>query len=161
MLSECRASVRTQHLLPLEHLVEIDQYRSGPGFMINKLASFAEGEWLLPLGDDDLLDPEYIAFLEPFTEKADVVYPWCRVSGSWWSPNRLYSKGVLKHENFIPATALIRKSLWEKLGGYNIRHKYEDWDFWLRAEAEGARFVCVPEVLWTYRQHGANLFNKI
>lgn len=129
--------------------------------MDNRLASYAKGEWLLPLGDDDLLDPDYLTTLWPYTENADIVYPWCRVSGSSWNPNRLYRKGALYHQNFIPATALIRKSLWDKLGGYNLKHRFEDWDFWLRAEAEGARFVCVPEVLWTYRQHGANLFNNV
>src|SRR4051812_6555657 len=113
MLSECRASVRKQHLLPLEHLVELDEYRSGPAFIINKLSFQATGEWLLPIGDDDLLDPEFLNVLWPHTADADVVYGWCRVTGSSWSPNRLYRKGALaRGDNFIPATALIRKTLW-------------------------------------------------
>lgn len=160
-LVECRASVAAQTLSPLEHLVELDEFRSGPGFISNRVVSKASGKWLVPLGDDDLLDPDFLSMLWPHTANADVVYCWCRVDGSPWCPNRLYRKGTLRDGNYIPATALIRKSLWEKLGGYNVKHKYEDWDFWLRAENEGARFVCVPEVLWTYRQHGGNLFNKI
>lgn len=161
MLSECRASIRSQNVLPLEHLVEIDQYRSGPSFIVNRLASFAKGDWVLPFADDDLLDPDFLSTLSPHMESADIVYGWCRVEGSRWSPNRLYRPGTLKHGNYIPATALIRKSLWDHLNGYRFFKGKEDWDLWLRAEAEGARFVCVPEVIWTYRQHGANLFNDV
>lgn len=157
-MQECLRSVQR----PLEHLVELDEFRSGPAFIINKLSFKAQGEWLLPLGDDDLLDPDFFDVLWPHTSGADVVYGWCRVTGASWSPNRLYRQGALaRGDNFIPATALIRRSLWEKLGGYDLKVKFEDFDFWKRAEAEGARFVCVPEIVWTYRQHGGNLFNPV
>lgn len=153
--------MQQQTLPPLEHLVERDELRSGPAFMDNRIASRAQGEWLVPMGDDDLLDEDFLETLWPHAAHADVVYGWCRVTGSSWSPNRLYRKGALRHGNYIPATALIRKTLWDDLGGYNLKHRFEDWDFWLRAEACGARFVCVPEVVWTYRQHGGNLFNRM
>lgn len=158
MLAECRASVTAQ-TVPVEHLVEVDVDGCGPQRIRNRLATVAQAEWLLPLDDDDLLDPECVEVLLERCADADVVYPWCRVDGrdDFFIVNKLFHPGSLFVQNYIPVTALIRSSFFRMLGGYRDV-ELEDHDLWQRAYLHGGRFVCVPEVLWTYRFLGQNTY---
>lgn len=150
LLDECRRSVAAQ-TVSCEHVFGIDVDREGPGIVRNRLAESTDADWLLPVDDDDLLDPTYVERLLPHLDGADVVYPWCRVEGKPdWTPNRLYRPETLLRGNSIPVTALIRRSLWVELGGWRAV-EFEDYDLWRRALGVGARFRCVPEVLWSYR----------
>ena len=57
-------------------------------------------------------------------------------------------------ENLVTATAMIRKSVHEAVGGYDESNRggLEDWDFWLRAAAKGYWGVTVAEVFDWYRR---------
>jgi hypothetical protein len=56
----------------------------------------------------------------------------------------------------LPMTCLIRRALWNDLGGYdNITHA--DSDLWYRAVRGGAQVVYVPEPLFHYRFHAGNI----
>jgi hypothetical protein len=150
LLEECEASVSAQ-TVPCQHLVGVDELREGPGPVRNKLAAGTDATWLLPLDDDDLIDPDYLETLLPHLDGADVVYPWCRVEGlDEWCPNRLLRPDPLLTFNYIPVTTLVRAEVWAEVGGMR-NEPYEDWRFWQRCIGVGARFVCVDEVLWTYR----------
>jgi len=149
LLEECKASVRAQ-TVPVQHLIAVDEDREGPSVIRNRLAEQTDAEWLLPLDDDDLLDPEAVHLLLSAAGGSDVVYPWCRVTGSSWSPNRLFTAKTLESHNYIPVTALIRRSLWEKVK-WRVAPHSEDWIFWRDCVKAGAKFTCIPEVLWTYR----------
>jgi glycosyltransferase involved in cell wall biosynthesis len=150
LLEECEASVRAQ-TVPCVHLVGVDAAREGPGVVRNRLAEGTDADWLLPLDDDDLLDPDYLETLLPHLADADVVYPWCRVEGKDdWTPNRLFRADPLLSFNYIPVTALVRAELWAEVGGWRDE-PVEDWRFWQRCLGAGARFKCVDEVLWSYR----------
>jgi GT2 family glycosyltransferase len=155
MLAECVRSVSTQSLLPSAHLVHVDHARVGEADGINRLARASSAAWFAVLADDDLVDATHLETLASRIDDADIVYTWCRVTGRNWNPNALFDAERLRRQNYIPATALIRASLWHRLGGYRNCHG-EDWDFWLRALDAGARFVCIPEVTWTYRFHDSN-----
>jgi len=98
-----------------------------------------------------------VEILLSHSEDADVVYPFCRMDGADWCPNRLFNEKRLFRRNFIPVTALIRKDFFQMVGGYR-KVPLEDWDLWQRFYLHGARFKCVPEVLWTYSFHGDNTF---
>ena len=157
MLAECLASVARQTRKPTEHLVGIDHRRRGAASTLNRLAASTECAWLAVVSDDDLLDARHLEVLMAAAADADVVYPYCRVTGRGdWCPNRAFAADALREANYIPATALIRRSLWERLGGWRAVPSNEDHDFWLRAVAAAATFKCVPEVTWTYRFHGGN-----
>jgi glycosyltransferase involved in cell wall biosynthesis len=158
LLSECRASVTAQ-TVPVEHLVMEDADRVGPQTIRNRLSMRSESEWLLPLDDDDLLDPDCVETLLAHAGGADIVYPFCRVEGrdDFYVVNKLWCERSLFLQPFIPITALVRRDLFVMLGGYrNV--PLEDYDFYKRAALHGARFVCVPEVLWSYRFLGQNTF---
>ena len=157
LLEECEAAVAAQTVPVLEHLVEVDEEQAGPSQIRNRLADKANGEWLLPVDDDDLLDRDYMQVLAPhLTADVDIVYSWCRVDGlPDWTPNRLFTDHLLLKGNFIPVTACVRKSLWVEVGGWpeppERLQPGEDWMFWQRCLGAGAVFRLVPEVLWTYR----------
>ena len=64
--------------------------------------------------------------------------------------------------NYIDAQAMLRRSTWERLGGYRtddtLVFGWEDWDLWLRVAADGGHGVHVPQMLGRYRtQHGSML----
>ena len=187
LLAEAVASVNAQSLRPVAHLIGVDHEEMGIGGTLNRLASSADADWLARLDDDDLIDPSHLETLAARTNEADILYSWCRIvprstngseppypsviGRSGWTPNQTFDPERLHASNYIPATALIRKSLWHELGGWQ-RAGYgvagspasaegtEDWDFWLRALEAGARFLCIPTVTWSYRYHGGNLWLK-
>lgn len=147
-MRECEASVTAQTCDDWEHLVAMDDGRDGCAITMNHLARRAEGEWLLPLADDDLLLPGALELLLDYANGADVVYAPPLVSGNedrWW---------FFQSPPAIPSFALIRADLWRELGGYDeTRIREEDRDLWTRALEHGARFVRVDEPCWVYRQH--------
>lgn len=109
---------------------------------------------MLFLDDDDLLDPDAVETVLGYSEGADVVYPWCRVTGNdSWTPNRLFRPdALLRAKGFIPVTALVRRDAFVAVGGFREDLQVmEDQDLWRRLLAHGAKFVCCPEVVWTYR----------
>lgn len=118
---------------------------------MNLLAAEARGEWLLPLADDDLLLPRCLEALLARSEGADVVYARPLV---WGQPQEPFW-GI---PPVIPSFALILKSLWRRLGGYDTEWvREEDRRLWIRALASGAKFVRVDDQpTWVYRFHGGN-----
>lgn len=87
-----------------------------------------------------------------------MIYPWVRMLGRTdsWVPNKLFCESSLYRGPYIPVTALISRRMFEIVGGYrNVQ--MEDHDMWVRMLQHGARFKCVPQVLWSYR-FGANQF---
>jgi len=158
MLAECMESVRNQTWTPKAHLVGIDYERIGGPKTLNKLISAADTEWIAPLADDDLLYPNYIEELVHNAGDADMVYPWCEVTGTrnGWNPNATLDIERLKQSNYIPATVLLRRSAWEQLGGYP-EVVCEDHAMWVKMIDAGMQIKCVPKILWQYRFHGRNI----
>lgn len=148
MLEEAKASVRAQ-IVPHEHLVDVDRGRDGCAATVNRLARQARYEWLFVLADDDLMLPSCLYWhMQAATLGADVVYAPPLVWGA-------AEAGYRRRPPEIPSHALIRRSLWEQLGGYNENlRREEDRDLWTRALAAGARFVRFDEQpTWVYRIH--------
>lgn len=154
MLEEAVASAVAQTRAPDEILVGRDDGKTQAcGPVLNRLAGLATAAWLAVLADDDLLLPEHLRTLLRYSRGADVVYSWCDVVGRpGWSPNQ----DTVPENLMFPATALIRRSLWEKTGGWGCETRCEDHEFWVRCRRQGGRFRVVPTVTWVYRFHGAN-----
>jgi glycosyltransferase involved in cell wall biosynthesis len=69
---------------------------------------------------------------------------------------------ALLHEMFAcnvlaAPTAVIRRELWERLGGFRLDLPGEDYEFWLRALTAGAICHYDPSILMHYRVHGQSL----
>lgn len=133
-----------------EHLILCDTERNGCAGTVNQLARAASGEWLLILADDDLLLPGCLTKLLSSSGAADIVHAPPLVFGE--DPAQFYLSPPA-----IPATCLIRRSLWIRVGGYDegMTHT-EDRDFYERAITVGARFHRVDYPCWVYRFWGGN-----
>ncbi|MEP7203482.1 MAG: glycosyltransferase [Ilumatobacteraceae bacterium] len=63
--------------------------------------------------------------------------------------------GRLCRANYIDAQAMLRKSMWQRLGGYraddDLVYGWEDWDLWLRLAAGGGKAMLVTQILGRYR----------
>ncbi len=155
-LRECELSVAAQTWPDVEHVSVCDTDGRGNSYTTNRCAEAAEGEWLVPLADDDLLLPGGIEALMAERENADIVYAPPLVTGNedrWW---------FFQSPPVIPSFALIKKGLWQTIGGYDEGVDYEeDRGFWTKALELEATFVRVDYPCWVYRQHDSNKsFNK-
>lgn len=159
MLAEACASVSTQARQPHQHLIGIDYAREGSAAVRNRLAFAADAEWLAFLDDDDILYPIHLQELaELALGGADIAYTGCDVSGrTGWNPYRPFDPDMLRAGNYIPATVLMRRSLFLRLDGFRpsceVEHGWEDWDLWLRALDSGANFGSLSRRTWQYRFH--------
>lgn len=157
MLSQAEMSVAGQSAPVDLHLVGIDHAHRGPSAVRNELAAGVRTGWLAPLDDDDLWHPHHVKTLLGHAEGADVVYSLADISGRpGWDPQQAtFDADRLRQVNYIPLSGLIRAEMFHEVGGFPSESEapdgYEDWGLWLRLLGAGARFVCVPEVTWTYR----------
>ncbi len=152
LLRECEASVKAQTASEWEHLILIDRNHDGCSITMNHLARAARGKYVIPLADDDLLLPGAIeALLAGAVDGADIVYAPPLVTGNedrWW---------FYQAPPVIPSFGLIRRDLWDQLGGYDeTLLREEDRSFWTRALEVGATFQRVDAPVWVYRQHDSN-----
>lgn len=158
MLRECRLSVDAamQFFRPerSEHLHWTDDSREGCAVVMNRLALMAQGHWVLPFADDDILLPGALQVLYDHADLGDIIYAppllWApHIPDPWW---------FFQEPPAIPSFALIRRELWEELGGYDESLKREeDRDLYTRALAAGAKFVKVDShPTWVYRLHAGS-----
>lgn len=130
--------------------------------------SQARGKYICCLDADDRIDPTYIEKAVFFMEHYgfDVVSTGVEFfgnrSGGYGSLERPFLKDLLQ-ANYVPTCALFRRELWERAGGFRdsdlaTGHVHEDWLFWVRLGALGARFWNLTgERLFKYRIHGVSL----
>ncbi len=124
---------------------------------MNRGIAHARGEWLHFLGADDVLhDPEVLADVVRFmaTRQADIVYGDVveRASGARYGGE--FSLDRLLFEcNICHQAVYYRRSVFEKLGGYNTRYPiWADWDFNIRCfRHPGMRAIWTDRVIAVYR----------
>jgi len=160
MLNEARESVRSQTYAVIEHLLRVDENRIGAGFMRNEIAKRATGDWLVFLDDDDLLDAHFVELHLAHAEAtgADLVYSICQLPPDYngWHPRIAeFDEAVLRRGNYIPVTVLLRRSLFEQVGGFRVSGSLDDYTLWLDLLDAGAKFEYLPYVCWYYRVHGS------
>lgn len=133
-------------------MILLDADREGCSATCNELAKHAIGDWLFLIADDDLLLPDCLQKHLDASGDSDIVFGPPRVDGE-------DDAQFLGTQPNIPSTALIRRSMWERLGGYNQSlAATEDRDFYERAMRRGvfASFTRISDVTWVYRFHGGN-----
>jgi len=69
----------------------------------------------------------------------------------------------LTEANYIDAQAMLRKSAWERIGGYRtddpLVFGWEDWELWLRLAEAGEHGVHVPQMLGRYRTQAESMIS--
>lgn len=158
-LPDCIESVRSQTRPVDQHLVGIDYEAVGAATTRNRLLDGAATEWVVALDDDDVLYPEFVEECLAASAEADVVAPWCDTIGErndhhYLHNARTFDPVLLDADNYIPSTALIRRSVLVDAGGWPDDPR-EDWALWRRLADLDARFCLLPQELWAYRLHGA------
>src|SRR5580704_3066407 len=149
------------------HLVSayIEQPNRGLGAARNAGFRAAQGEYVVPLDADDLLDGSYIAECVAALDGSDAAFAYSdyQVFGkrSYAEKPGEYNLYRLLDRNYLTYAALIRKRDWEAAGGYNEPMKgYEDWEFWLRLGAQGRFGRYVPKPLFRYRREGESMYDS-
>ena len=157
LLIQAEESVARQTYSPVGHLVGIDAKGIGPGFVRNELVKQSSAEWLVFLDDDDLLDDRFVEWMMKAVQeqKTDLVYAPCRYppGAPWRPPISRFDPDRLRGANYIPVTVMMRRAIFDQVGGFKITAPYEDWNLWLSLLDAGVVFGYFPHVCWTYRLH--------
>lgn len=133
----------------------------------NTGVSLARGEWIAFLDADDLWLPEKIerqlavsTDAMTFTNRYNIGdrgdLPEVQTDCQPMSGGDIFE--ALLSANFITTTSvMIRRDLFERLGGFDLRFNgAEDWDLWLRVAEDHTIGFC-PEPLVRYRLHAGGI----
>lgn len=140
----------------------------------------SHGEYVLCLDADNILPNGVLKVLSDELDKhreLDIVYGKVKfinvdgsidtsVSGdgiSTWPPNEFSYEKQLTHHNSIPSTAMYRRKVWARVGGYRKRMRTaEDADFWCRCVTFGARPQKVTDMITLiYRNRSNSMSNTV
>lgn len=132
----------------------------------NAGVSAALGDFICCLDADDRLHPDFLDRTlrvadDRIAGLVDVVSSQTQCFGAidtlWKPPTARPVVSDFVSQNRVHCASLFRKAVWEKVGGFDeaMRDGFEDWDFWTRCAAAGAKFVVLPEPLLLYRKYGA------
>ena len=124
----------------------------------NQGINVASGKFILPLDADDKIAGHYLEqAMEIFKNmpSVKVVYGAARYFGardSIWELRDFDLKN-LATKNLIYCSALYRKEDWEDVGGYdvNMKHGFEDWEFWISLLKNGGEVYKIDTVCFYYR----------
>ncbi|MCF7560321.1 glycosyltransferase family 2 protein [Sabulilitoribacter multivorans] len=122
-----------------------------------------DGEFILPLDSDDIIDSKFLEILVPHLVNDNslaIVSCYTKFFSKKTSNviHELKPKGDsfrnLLFENNLIATSLYRKSCWEEVGGYdeNMKNGFEDWEFWIAITKSGWKYKVVEDFLFFYRK---------
>ncbi|WP_238651032.1 glycosyltransferase [Paenibacillus piscarius] len=162
------------------------------GFLLNcnNAAKFAKGKYILFLNNDTNVQPGWLSSLSDLLEKypdigmagSKLVYPdgrlqeaggiiWNDASG--WNYGRLNNPdnsefNYVKEVDYISGAAIIlRKSLWEKIGGFDERYApayFEDSDLAFEVRRQGYKVVLQPRSIVVHFEgisHGTDVQSGI
>lgn len=80
------------------------------------------------------------------------------------SNTKPWTPAALRTGNMVDAMVLLRKSVWENVGGYSINMPvmgWEDFDLWFKVARAGGWGILVPEILAKYRAHRGSMLNSV
>jgi glycosyltransferase involved in cell wall biosynthesis len=147
----------------------IHQSNLGSAGAYNTGVSTAVGDFVVICSADDILLPEHLSRMSAFIN-SESGYDIYSSNGYFWWPGRwhadyrelFYGPNELQeiqslelsdviHRCFYSVGATYRRELHAAVGGYRPGVFGEDYDFWLRALASGARHRYLPEPLSLHR----------
>lgn len=150
--------------LASERVRVIHQENRGLPAARNRGAKEATGEFVFFLDADDFIAPTFVSKLAAairggVARGEKVSHAYCQETltelgtGTWRVPE--WDPLMLLITNLHPVTALVRREVFEEVGGFDesMRLGYEDWSFWITCSEHGYRGVRVPEPLFFWRRH--------
>lgn len=106
----------------------------------NALAAAAKSEWLCFVDADDDLDDGYFNAMHRFQDRADLLAPmvWWKEEGSLSIPVSLEDRDMEVSNQCVIGT-LIRKQMFNSVGGFKDWRAWEDWALFLSCYRRGAK----------------------
>jgi hypothetical protein len=111
---------------------------------------------------DDFVHPEFLAATVDAIERQGVDcaysdFQFVGLSNDVWRPEPS-SADALAEAQWIPGPGTVmRRSVWEQVGGYGDFMPNQDWDFWIGAITAGVSVARVPRLLYFYRRHAESV----
>ena len=137
----------------------IQQENKGPAAARNTGIINSKGKFLLFLDSDNKIRTEYIdKGIEVLSKNYEigVVYGnpvfFGGSSERHFKPKKFDLRSIV-HGNYIDVCAVIRREVWEDVGGFdeNRELSQEDWEFWIRVGKSKWQFCYIDEPLFDYR----------
>jgi glycosyltransferase involved in cell wall biosynthesis len=130
----------------------------GPASARNYAAHLARGDWLGFLDADDRWLPKKLEKQLTLATSDDVAVIQTLTGGSTQQiPPEVSFSQLWETNRVCTSSALIRRSTFERLGGFNEDPELissEDYHLWLRVVAAGGRILTYPEVLMEWTRDG-------
>jgi hypothetical protein len=126
----------------------------------------ARGRFVMPLDCDDRLEPTMIGACLEAVERTGAAYAYAATalvgdaSGIVRKPFNFFEQLAT---NQLPYCLLMRREVWEGVGGYDeaMRFGYEDWELNIRLGAAGHFGVQVPHPLFVYRVSSTGMLGSV
>ena len=139
----------------------------------NTALAHSEAPWCFVLDADNALFPDAVAGCLALADAGDpqlaVVHPLLAVEAEPGRPDehrslvrpQSWQRERLRFENHVDAMALVRRSAWERVGGYtHIEGGWEDYDFWCKLAGAGYHGLQCPRILAVYRSHADSMSHR-
>lgn len=118
----------------------------------------SSGRLLLFVDADDKLAPDFIEQCGRVIADHDIAYPNVLKFGAierpqlFDAPQEVSAKYMVGKKFGLVVTSMMKREVYETLGGFRELPVYEDWDFWVRAMFNGYTFARANTLLH-YRQN--------
>jgi glycosyltransferase involved in cell wall biosynthesis len=150
-----------------KYLLIRHKVNSGPGATRNTAFARSRTKYVFVLDADNLLYPRCLERLISALDNCDAsfAYSYIEKFGETSSllNTRPWNPGTLQRGNTIDAMVLMRKRVWEKVGGYStnevMRLGWEDYELWFKIARINGWGILVPEILGRYRVHHDSLLH--
>jgi glycosyltransferase involved in cell wall biosynthesis len=139
----------------------VNQQNAGISAALNAGCQASNGNYLFPLGADDLISQNYLSEAAKILDQqpsVKVVYCNAEKFGNFGRKEwvlKPFSRNLLARDNMIFACSLFRKSDWKAVSGFSEDMKMgrEDWEFWIKMLKNGGDVVKLPFTGFFYRIH--------
>lgn len=136
----------------------IYQKNQGPSAARNTGIEQTSAPYILPLDADDRLAPSYVEKASTYLEQhpeTTLVYGLVEFFGN---RNGIWALPPYKYDNFIWSNSIVSSAMYRRTDflettGYNsnMKHGFEDWDFWLTFLTPESIVHRIDEVMYYYR----------
>jgi glycosyltransferase involved in cell wall biosynthesis len=147
----------------LEDITILHQTNQGLSSARNTGIKASTGDYCVCLDSDDKLPPEYLEQLSKID--ADVVGCGYKTFGDYekeWKTRGDITLDDLIDGNRTQCSALFKREVWDKTGGFDerMKHGHEDWEYWIHAVLKGFTMKTTDKTYLLYRKHGETMVSK-